>query len=100
MKACPRNYGVSVSELFSEIRHHHDDVRVDPITKKPIAREQLLWLIKKGDLILSDKSQEIKQEFTKIFSPSSVRKGELPIYSYDDDDIPGRLSISQNGELN
>jgi len=97
MKACPRSYGVPVSETFSKIRHHHDDVGVDPITKKPIAREQLLWLIKKGDLILSDKSEEIKQQFTKIFSPSSVRKGKLPIYSYDDDDdIPGRLSISQN----
>jgi hypothetical protein len=97
MNACPRSYGVSVSESFSEIRHHPEDLVVDPITKTPIAKEQLMWLIKKGDLILSDKPEEIIQQFTKNFSETDQRKGEMRIYAYDDDDIPERFSISQNG---
>ena len=99
MNACPRSYGVSVSESFSEIRHHRDDLVVDPITKTPMAKEQLRWLIKKGDLILSDKPEEIKQQFTKNFLETGQRKGEMHIYAYDYDDIPERLSNSQNGEL-
>ena len=99
MGACPRSYGVSVSESFSEIRHNDQDHFVDPLTKKSMAKEQLMWLIKKGDLILSDEPRVVKQSFTKNFSEMDLRKGTIPIYAYYDDDIPGRFANSQNGKL-
>ena len=99
MRACPRSYGVSVSESFSEIRHSRQDFVVDPITRTATAKEQLMWLIKKGDLILSDDPKVVKQQFTRCFSETDLRKGQMPIYAYDDDDIPERFSTSQDGKL-
>ncbi|KAI9773911.1 MAG: hypothetical protein M1840_006137 [Geoglossum simile] len=94
--ACPRSFGVTVSESFSEIRHNRADHSVDPHTRAHVAKEQLLWLIKKGDLILSDKPKMVKQSFTINFPGMGQRKGKIPIYAYSDDDAPDRLCISQN----
>jgi hypothetical protein len=99
MSACSRSYGVSVSESFSDIRHNVKDRSVHPIARVPMAIEQLLWLIKKGDLILSNEPKVVKKFFTKTFSETEERIGTLPIYSYDDDDIPERLANAQCGKL-
>ncbi|KAH0538333.1 hypothetical protein FGG08_005068 [Glutinoglossum americanum] len=96
MSACPRSYGVSVSQSFSEIQHDDQDYFVDPLTKTPMAKEQLMWLIKKGDLILSDEPKVVKQWFTKIFSETGPREGKIPLYAYSEDDIPERTFDSQN----
>ena len=64
-----------------------------------MAGEQLIWLIKKGDLILSDEPKVVKQQFTQNFPEMGLRKGKIPIYAYYDDDIPERFSDSQNGRL-
>jgi hypothetical protein len=99
MSACPRSYGVSVSESFSEIRHDDRDLVLDPLTKTPMAKEQLMWLIKKGDLILSNDPMVVKRGFTMNFSEMSPRKGIIPIYAYDYDDIPPRFCGAKNGRL-
>jgi hypothetical protein len=99
MSACPRSYGVSVSESFSEIRHNNRDHFVDPLTKTPMAKEQLIWLVKKGDLILSDETRVVKEWLTVKFLETTERRGNIPIYAYDDEDIPERLSTAQNGRL-
>ena len=61
MTPCPRHFGVSVSECFSEIRHPPEDRVVDPVTGMAMAKDQLLWLIKKEDLILSDDPRVVEQ---------------------------------------
>lgn len=99
MSACPRSYGVSVSEVFSETRHQGKDLVIDPHTGKLMAKEQLMWLIKKGDLILSDEPKVVKQQFTKNFSATDQRKGQINLYAYDYDDLPERLWNAQNGNL-
>jgi hypothetical protein len=91
MSACSRSYGVSVSESFSETRHDIQDRIVDPITEAPMANEQLLWLIKKGDLILSDEPIVVTQIFNKTFSKTEPRTGTIPIYSYDYNDLPEKI---------
>jgi hypothetical protein len=98
MSASSRNYGVSVSESFSEIRHSVQDRFVHPIARVEMV-EQLLWLIKKGDLILSHEPKVVKQRFAKTFSETDPRTGTLPIYSYDDKDIPDKLANSERGKL-
>ena len=99
MSACPRSYGVSVSESFSEIHHGIRDRFVDLITEAPMAKEQLLWLIKKGDLILSDEPKVVTHIFNKSFTETELRAGTIPIYSYDDDDIPERFANSERGKF-
>jgi hypothetical protein len=100
MSACPRSYGISVSASYSNIHHHSDDQVVDSLTKMAMAKDQLMWLIKKGDLILSDQPKEVKRWFTMNFLEKGPRSGTIPIYAYDDEDIPERLGNSKNGKLN
>jgi hypothetical protein len=57
-----------------------------------MAKEQLLWLIKKGDLILSDEPKVVRQIFNKTFSKTEPRIGTIPIYSYDDHYPPERFN--------
>jgi len=100
MSACPQSYGVSVSASYSHIEHHSQDQVVDSLTKTAMAKEQLMWLIKKGDLILSDQPKVVRRWFTMNFPEQGPRRGMIPIYAYDDDDIPERLGNSKNGKLN
>jgi hypothetical protein len=99
MSACSRSYGVSVTESFSDIRHNVKDCSVHPVAKVPMAEGQFLWLIKKGDLILSNEPKVVKQLFTKMFLEAEERTGTIPIYSYDDDDLPERFANAQCGKL-
>lgn len=85
---------------FSEVEHHEKDYFLDPLTKTAMAKEQLKWLIKKGDLILSDEPKEVRAgpiDFN--FTENSSRRGTIPIYSYDGKDTPDRLAIYESGEL-
>jgi hypothetical protein len=99
MSACPRSYGVSASASYCDVDHHGKDHVVDPLTKMAMAKEQLMWFIKKGDLILSDQAREVRRWFTMNFPENGPRKGVIPVYAYDDDDIPDRLSNSKEGKF-
>jgi hypothetical protein len=85
---------------FSNIIHDVRDRVEDPLA--PImAKDQLLWLIKKEDLILSNEPKEVTGTFTKNFTESGPRNGTIPIYAYDGDrdDLPDRLANAENGLL-
>ncbi|KAH6724439.1 hypothetical protein DL95DRAFT_464978 [Leptodontidium sp. 2 PMI_412] len=97
MTACDRSYGIAMFVPFSEVEHHEKDYFLDPLTKTAMAKEQLKWLIKKGDLILSDEPKEVRAgpiDFN--FTENSSRRGTIPIYSYDGKDTPDRLAIYES----
>jgi len=98
MSACPRSYGVSVNAAFSEFLHDPRDLVPDPWTQAPVAQDQLKWLIKKGELILSNDLKEATAgPFKKNFTKTSSKIGSFPIYAYDDDDLPEQLARARNG---
>jgi hypothetical protein len=98
MTACPRSYGIAVNLPFSGIKNVQKDLHVDPLLKIAQAKEQLIWMIKKGDLILSNWSREVVGGFTQNFLETGTRTGSLPIYTYDhDDDLPDRLGNCAGG---
>ena len=99
MIACPRSYGITVSKPFTAIDHSKNELSVDPVTGKPMAKDQLMWFIKKGDVILSNEPRIVEESFAKIFSENDLRRGEIPIYAYDDDDIPERFANARNGKF-
>ncbi|KAH7342511.1 hypothetical protein BKA65DRAFT_504250 [Rhexocercosporidium sp. MPI-PUGE-AT-0058] len=97
MSACNRSYGIGMFVPFSEFMHDRRDRFLDPLTKKVMAREQLKWLIKKGDLILSDEPKEVRAGPIDLnFTETASRRGTIPIYSYDGNDTPDRLSVYEN----
>ncbi len=99
MTACRRSYGVSIRMLFSAVIHHPDDLERDPLTKVAMAKGQLIWIIQKGDLILSTQPKEVTGLFPVSFTETGSRKGSIPIYAYDYDDLPERLETSERGSL-
>jgi hypothetical protein len=99
MKSCKRFYGVSVTEKYSEIKHHGADRIYDPLTQSSMAEGQLMWLIKKGDLLLPQKPKTLEQMFTYKFPEKSIRKGRIKVYTYADDDAPERVSNAGAGSL-
>jgi predicted HTH domain antitoxin len=83
---------------FSEILHDPED-RISSLTKKDVARDQLKWLIKKGDLILSDQVRAVSGTLKVDFKEMELKRGSIPIYAYDDDDLPDNLTHARNGLL-
>ncbi|KAH0556727.1 hypothetical protein GP486_005482 [Trichoglossum hirsutum] len=96
MSACSRSYGISVSEPFSNVIHDNRDRVTDPINNTITAKDQLRWLIKKGDLMLSNQPKIKREWFTISFQEHSPRDGAIPIYSYDYDDLPSRCGNALN----
>ncbi len=86
---------------FSKIENNPSDRVTDPFLKMDVAQEQFRWLIRKGDLILSDEIKEAAGPFERIFTETGSKTGSIPIYAYDDDDdLPDRYSNSRNGSFN
>jgi len=96
MSACPRSYGISADIAFSEIVHDPEDRISDSLTKKDVVRDQLKWLIKKGDLILSDQMRAVSGTLKVDFKSTQLKRGSIPIYAYDDDDLPDSLNHARN----
>lgn len=96
MSACPRSYGISADIAFSEIVHDPAERIRDETTMKDVARDQLKWLIKKGDLILSDQMRAVSSSLKIDFKASQPKRGTIPIFAYDDDDLPDSLTHARN----
>ena len=97
--ACPRHFGISVSEQFSRITHEEKDVIVNPVTNSQIVEGQLLWMLSKADLVLSDSPTTVNQVISSSFREADVGKRKLTIYSYsDDDDRPIKIQNSLDGK--
>jgi hypothetical protein len=101
MSACSRSYGVVVDAPFSDITHNIRDRVERPLFKIATAKDQLMWLIKKGDLILSNQPKEVTATFIKNFTETDPRTGSIPIYVYDGDSdiLPESLANSMDGSL-
>jgi hypothetical protein len=97
MSACNRSYGVSISRPFLEVEHNVLDKCYDSVSSSFLATQQMMWLIKKGDLILSSEPREVRGFFTINFTEARYMTGTVPVYAYDDEDTPDRLSNSEDG---
>lgn len=50
---CPRHYGVCVSQIYADWVHNNEQAVTDKF-RRQIVPQQLIWLIRKGDVILPD----------------------------------------------
>jgi hypothetical protein len=97
MTTCPKNYGIVLNEKYSEYKYDNRDRYTDPVTNRVMAHKQLAWLIRSGDLILSDRKIQAEKEFTFSFYKTDQLKVRMPIYEYPDDDPPDRFETGQGG---
>lgn len=96
-KSCPRSYGIVLNHAYSKSKHDRRDKFTDALTKIPMAKGQFTWLVRKGELVLSDAPKEVEQEINFNFKETDSRVLQLPVYEYADDDLPDRFENSQEG---
>jgi hypothetical protein len=97
MRTSPRSFGIVLDEAYTPTKYSPKDQDTDVITNNVIAPKQITWLVKKGDLILSDEGKTSEKAFTFPFQEKSARKFGLPIYEYEDDDLPDRFQSAREG---
>lgn len=98
-KTCPQSVGIVLNHAFSKSKHDSRDQFVDPLTNRPMAKGQFTWLMRKGDLLLSDAPKEVEQEINFNFGETDSRVLQLPIYRYPDDDLLDRFDKLQKKVL-
>jgi hypothetical protein len=102
LKACPSNYGLLVNEPFSESKSDKQDYYVDRLTKAQMAAQQLIWPIKRGDLVLPGDPNISETPFSFKFTSSDPSRWrcQLDIYEYsdEDDDLPSRMKGRGDGK--
>lgn len=99
MSTCSRSYGIVLNEMYSVYKFDKRDLSRDAVTDNIVAQEQLTWLIRRGDLLLSDANKVTEKQFMYHFQEGDVRDFKLPVYEYpdDDDDEPDRFETAGNG---
>lgn len=95
MSPCPWSYGIVVDEPFTDTVHPTAHVIKDKSTSFKLVKDQLTWLIRKNDLILSKEPLEAVYRFKQAFRANQP-KGVIRIYRCDRDDPPLRLGNGMN----
>jgi hypothetical protein len=91
-RKCRRNYGLSVSQPFSSFLHSEADAYIDPFDGTKKAKDQMVWLIKKGDAILSKEPKHASITLTRRFARRDPKIFRTLLVSYDDDNAPQRFA--------
>ena len=79
MTPCKRNFGIVVNRRWSDYRHKTRDSFQDPKDGKWRARDQMDWLLRKGDLILSGKPKVVTSEFHWKFDPKERTERQIKL---------------------
>lgn len=95
MKAsyCRYNYGITMMDDFSNDFDTQANDRIDSETGI-YDEDQMIWLLNKGDLVLSTQPLRAEQDIILKFSRLEDRKRTIRIFGYSDEDRPPRF---QNG---
>jgi len=98
--ACLRSYGIVLNSRMGIYKYDKTDVTQDSLINKFVGQNQMIWLVRRGDLLLSDTHKETGQWIVYHFTNTSERKFKLPIYEYPSDDEmePERFQAAQHGE--
>lgn len=98
--SCLHNYGIRVAEVFSDTYHDPRDEVTNEISGMKMAEGQLLWLLNKGDVVLSSKPYKAEQDITVAFKKTEERSGQITIYRFseDDEERPMHFRNSKEGK--
>jgi hypothetical protein len=91
MLKCSKSYGITISQPYSAYLHAERNAYKDPFDNEWKAKEQMGWLIKKGDLILSNKPKEASTKFCRRFGVGDPRVFVTNLVTYSGEDAPQSL---------
>ena len=96
IRKCRRHYGVSVSQPFSSFKHAEENAYVDPFDGERKSRGQMIWLLKKGDAILSNQPKHASIEICRKFGLKDNRVFQTSLIACDYDDAPKHYAEATN----
>lgn len=99
VQMCARSFGISIASSFSRRMHDSRDVYTNPITGQVQAKGQIMWLARKGDLLLPREPRTIEHTLHWNFLEGKARHVSLPIFQYPDDDLPDRYETAHEGTI-
>jgi hypothetical protein len=91
MRKSPSSYGIVVSQSFSSYLHTGQESYIDPFDNGRKVQDQVAWMIKKGDLILSNKAKHEQIVFCRRFRARDPKVFINRFVSYVGDDAPQSL---------
>ena len=94
-----RHYGVSTSQPFSAARHSEEDAYTDPFDGERKARDQMSWLIMKGDTLHANQPKIGSVVIRRKFGIEDPRVFRTTIVGCDDDEVPQRQHDIHDGWL-
>lgn len=93
MRKCRRHYGISASQLFSSFKHANEEYYEDQFDGEKKAKQQMEWLIKKGDALLSNQTKHASIIICRKFGLRDLRKFRTTVFACELDDAPKRLDL-------
>lgn len=97
LSLCPRHWGLSVSQPFSPFMHSQRDAYNDPFDGQKKAKDQMVWLIKKGDAIMSDQPTVASTNICRKFGRRDPRVFKTLLVSSADKNTQQRFADVPRG---
>jgi len=99
MMESSKSYGVVLSQPYSAHLHSPEDKYIDPYDKAPKAKEQVVWLIKRGDLIQSDEPKTGSIGFFRKFGLADSKTFITKFVAYGGPDYPQSFAKVPHGKF-
>jgi hypothetical protein len=98
---CPRHYGISVAQEYKNWQHGDQELVQDAFHGRHMAKDPLIWMVRKGDLILPDapivNRFTINCKFTAAAHALANKTVDIRFVASALDDLPSRLSQLSRG---
>lgn len=70
VNSCPRHYGICVSQIYAELTD------VDRSSRRQVVTKQLVWLVRRGDVILPGEPIKSKFDLECRFTSKHLKLGK------------------------
>ncbi|KAH7396595.1 hypothetical protein DE146DRAFT_763611 [Phaeosphaeria sp. MPI-PUGE-AT-0046c] len=84
-RKCRRHYGTACSSTFNRKIHKSRDRYIDEYDGRTMARNQMIWLVKKGEDLETSKASHAYTTLTAHFWPKESRRTTWELYACDAD---------------
>lgn len=99
---CPRHYGICLTRGYKEWRDDGQDIVKHRFTKEAVVEGQVIWLVRRGDVILPETPIKVERPFHFSISKSQYKSRVLRTTTFVAsplDEVPSNLSDISRGML-
>jgi hypothetical protein len=103
VELCPRHYGVCLDEIFRGWNPDHNPAQVqrNQLTQRDLVRGQIMWMVKRGDVVLPNSPIKSSIKFESHVSRDQHARGvrsRVTFVATSLPDAPTNISELRNGK--